>query len=123
MPFEKYGDLGSTWGNPAWVNFRNIRAGAVNTAELIMVGAGSILRSSNFDDSTTGWQIKGDGSAKFFGLVSVGGDIESANWDGTSPADLSSGPDAGATVGFYLDSSAVRLSSRASLPKVGRLET
>lgn len=106
MAFEKYGDLGATWGNPEELDFRNIRAGAINAAELIMVGASSILRSSNFDVITTGWRITGDGSAKFFGLVSIGGDIESANWDGTSPADLSSGPDSGTTTGFYLDSSA-----------------
>ncbi len=37
------------------------------------------------------------------GGISVGGDIRSANWDGTIPIDLSNGIDTGATVGFAFD--------------------
>ncbi|MFH2072738.1 MAG: hypothetical protein ABIJ75_07815, partial [Actinomycetota bacterium] len=47
-----------------------------------------------------------DISGGVFTQVLVGGDIFSSNWDGAVPADLSSGPDAAATEGFYLDSSA-----------------
>ncbi len=46
-----------------------------------------------------------DGTIKGFDTI-IGADFRSTNWDGTIPADLSSGPDTGATVGFYLDGSA-----------------
>lgn len=41
---------------------------------------------------------------EIFGGISLGGDIISANWDGTTPLNLASA-DAGATAGFALDSS------------------
>lgn len=107
MVFYKYGDLGQSYGQPVQTSFANLRSGIINTQELIMQGAASVLRSANYNETTgVGWRIRGDGSATFYGLLSVGGDIESADWDGTSPADLSAGEDAGATTGFYLDSSA-----------------
>lgn len=41
---------------------------------------------------------------EIFGSLSLGGDIISANWDGTTPLNLASA-DSGATAGFALDSS------------------
>ncbi len=83
MPFFKYGDLGDDWGNPSTVDFRNISAGAINAAELILVGATSILRSSNFDDATMGWKITGEGVAKFRELFADSGELGDLTITGT----------------------------------------
>ena len=65
MPFWKYGNLLNTFGGPETTSFGNIRAGTLVSAEMIMAGNAAILRSSDFDDASNGWQLKGDGSAKF----------------------------------------------------------
>lgn len=78
--------------------------GATTLGADLTVNSGSNIQSSNFVSGSAGWQASGDGSAEFNDVV-IRGDIESGNWDGASPADLSS-RDTGATAGFYLDSSA-----------------
>jgi hypothetical protein len=80
-----------------------ITGGTINGKTIILAGASGVIRSDDFVTGTSGWQIAGDGSAEFNDVL-VRGDIESGNWDGTSPANLAT-VDAGATVGFYLDSS------------------
>ena len=78
--------------------------GGTITGKVITVsGAAGVIQSDDYVAGTSGWAIFGDGSAEFNNVV-VRGDIESGNWDGTSPANLAT-IDAGATVGFYLDSS------------------
>lgn len=83
----------------------NLTGGTITGKEIIIGGGtAGIIRSENFVTGTSGWAIFGDGSAEFNNIV-VRGDIESGNWDGASPANLAA-VDSGATVGFYLDSSA-----------------
>lgn len=79
------------------LNTAKIRAGFIKTTEFIS--------SENYVAGTSGWIIDGNGDAEFNSVI-VRGDIESGNWNGASPANLSSVPDAAATAGFYLDSSA-----------------
>ena len=83
MPFSKYGNVGDSWGNPDEIDFRNIRAGAINAAQLVLVGAASFIRSSNFDDATAGWQIKGDGVAKFREIFADSGELGDLTVTGT----------------------------------------
>ena len=79
--------------------------GGVITGEEFIIAGGvdGIIRSDNFVAGADGWIFRGDGSGEINDLI-VRGDIESGNWDGTSPANLAT-PDTGATAGFYLDSS------------------
>jgi len=70
-------------------------------------------RSANFSIADeTGWAIDGAGNAWLYGTTTLGGstvvqaDLYSSDWDGSNPADLSAGPDAGASAGYYLDYSA-----------------
>ncbi len=65
MPFMKYGDLRGSFGIPSATSFERIRAGVIHVGELIMQGANSRFRSANFDNSGTGWIIRGDGTASF----------------------------------------------------------
>lgn len=58
-----------------------------------------------------------------FGDVTITGDIWSSNWDGDVPADLSAGPDATASAGFYLDSSAGAIQGQAIYAEGGELGT
>ena len=73
-------------------------------------GTRGVVRSENYDGSASGWAIFGDGSASFYGDLTIGanaiilGDVYSDNWNGTIPANLAT-VDSGATVGYYLDSS------------------
>jgi hypothetical protein len=83
-----------------WLELQTISAQKLITGSL---QASQIISSANFVSGSTGWQIDGDGNAEF-NDITVRGDIESGNWDGTSPANLATF-DSGATVGFYLDSS------------------
>ena len=62
------------------------------------------LQSDNFSTGSAGWKINRDTGSAEFNDILVRGDIESSNWNGTSPANLAS-VDGGATAGFYLDSS------------------
>jgi hypothetical protein len=80
-----------------------ITGGTINGKTIILAGASGVIQSDDFVTGTSGWQIAGDGSAEFNDVL-VRGDIESGNWDGTSPANLAT-VDTGATAGFYLDSS------------------
>lgn len=81
-----------------------IRGGTITAQEIILGGGSSgVLRSGDYVPDTSGWIIRGDGTAEF-NDVTVRGDVESSNWDGASPADLST-VDTDATEGFYLDSS------------------
>lgn len=84
------------WLNQQVVSFQKIITGSLQ--------ADNILSSSNYVAGTSGWMIDGDGDAEFNSIV-IRDDFFSVNWDGTEPANLAS-PDTGATVGFYLDSSA-----------------
>jgi len=62
-----------------------ITAGTIGAHTITLNGANSILQSSNFSTGSTGWQIKGDGTAEFdsqyirgnldAGSVTVGGGI------------------------------------------------
>ena len=83
------------WLASQTVSFQKIITGTLQ--------ASMVLSSSNYSAGSAGWQIDGDGNAEFNDIV-VRGDIESGNWDGSSPANLAT-VDAGASVGFYLDSS------------------
>ena len=83
MPFWKYGGVGDSFGNPDEIDFRNIRAGAINAAQLTLVGASSLIQSSNFDDATAGWQIKGDGVAKFREIFADTGELGDLTITGT----------------------------------------
>ena len=67
------------------------------------IRVGEYIQSDDYSSGSSGWYIGGDGSAEF-NNVTIRGDLVSSNWDGGN--DLSGGPDAGATQGFFLDSSA-----------------
>lgn len=79
--------------------------GGTITGEEFIIGGGvdGIIRSDNFVAGSDGWIFRGDGSGEINDLI-VRGDIESGNWDGASPANLTTA-DTGATAGFYHDSS------------------
>jgi hypothetical protein len=100
-----FGNLGQQIRASQFVDARNIRGGIITAQQLVIAGGTQgVLRSENYSDADlTGWAIFGDGSA-VFNTVTVRSDIESANWNGASPADLTT-PDPNATQGFYLDSS------------------
>ncbi len=83
------------WLGQQTISFQKIITGSLQV--------GQNVSSDNFVAGSAGWEIQGDGSAEFNDIV-VRGDIESGNWDGTSPANLATFH-RGATVGFYLDSS------------------
>ncbi len=113
MGFIPLGNVGDGLRDPYGISFDRIRGGIITAQQLIIAGGtDGVMRSQNYNGTDTGWAIFGDGSAKFFGLLTIGanavvlGDIYSSVWDGTIPADLSSGLDTGATAGYYLDSSA-----------------
>ena len=97
----KIADLAVSNAKIADLAYDKITAGT-NTASLT-IGSGGSIASSNYSAGTAGFIINGDGSAEF-NNVTVRGDLVSSNWDGGS--DLSGGPDAGATQGFFFDSSA-----------------
>jgi hypothetical protein len=86
------------------VRANKILAGTIDGKEIVVSGgADGILRSDGFVAGSAGWAVFGDGTAEFNDVL-VRGDIESGNWDGVSPLDLSS-VDSTATQGFALDSS------------------
>ena len=101
LPFLKVTDVVITSALITSLTFDKITA-ASNTASLV-IGAGGSIASSNYSAGSAGFIVNGDGSAEFNDIV-VRGDIESGNWDGTSPANLAT-VDGGASAGFYLDSS------------------
>lgn len=106
MAFLPLGDVGDFLRLSDSVSFDRIRGGVITAQELVIAGGTEgVIRSQNFNPvGPVGWAIFGDGSASFGASVSIGGDVFSGNWDGTRPADLSS-VDAGASLGYYLDSS------------------
>ncbi len=111
MGFLELGQLGNILKDTQTIKASNIIGGLITAQELIIAGGtAGVVRSENYNGTSTGWAIFGDGSAKFFGTLTIGanavvlGDIYSSAWNGTIPADLSS-LDAGATAGYYLDSS------------------
>ncbi len=106
MPFQKLGDWAGRYKTPPWTSARNVLGGEITSREIIIAGGDGVIRSQNFDGSTKGWAIKGDGSASFYGDIIVGADLYSSNWNGANPADLSSGADGTATAGYYFDHSA-----------------
>lgn len=113
MPRLPFGNLGNPLTHKNQVSFSNVRTGVISAQELVVAGGtNGVVRSQNYDPTNElGWAIFGDGSAFFFGDITIGedaivlGDVYSSVWDGSVPADLSSGP-VSATTGFYLDSSA-----------------
>jgi hypothetical protein len=58
-----------------------------------------------------------------FAEIAVLGDMWSTDWDGAVPADLSGGPDTGATQGWYLDSSAGAIQIMNVYAEGGQLES
>lgn len=78
-----------------------------NTSETVF----DELQSVNFSTGVEGFRIQSDGTAEFASGLTIGGgitinaDLESGNWGGASPADLSTTPDA-TLLGYYLDYSA-----------------
>lgn len=99
---QQFGFLGDPIRPEMFLSARNFKGGTISAAEIIM-DAGGVLRSVNYEEGVAGWKIVGTGDA-FFNDVTVRGDLVSGNWDGDDPADLSSF-DSGATQGFYFDSS------------------
>lgn len=91
------------WLAQQTVSVQKLVAGTIQSEEIILASGGTI-GSAGFTAGSIGWRIDGDGSAEFNNVV-IRGDLESGNWNGTSPANLAT-VDAGATTGFYLDSSA-----------------
>lgn len=113
MPFIELGQLPDPIRLGNFLDAKNIRGGTISAQEIVIAGGTTgAIRSENYDGSSMGWAILGDGSASFYGTLTIGanavvlGDIYSSAWNGTIPANLASGPDTGATAGYYLDSSA-----------------
>jgi len=55
-----------------------ITAGTIGAHTINLNGANSIIQSSNYSTGSTGWQIKGDGSAEF-GAASIRGDLNAGS--------------------------------------------
>jgi hypothetical protein len=109
--YEKLGDWEGRLKTPEYFEARNIKSGVLTSTTIILAGGtNSQIRSQNFVTGTSGWVIRGDGSAEFQGTVILGAatiisaDLYSSNWDGTTPANLAT-VDTGATTGYYLDHS------------------
>jgi hypothetical protein len=111
MPLTLLGDFSNSLKDRQLISFGRITDGVTVAGALVMGGGtNTVLRSQNYDGSDNGWAIFGDGSASFYGLLTIGdnaivlGDVYSSNWNGTIPANLAT-EDAGASAGYYLDSS------------------
>ncbi|MCI0526002.1 MAG: hypothetical protein L0Y56_00920, partial [Nitrospira sp.] len=111
MPFMEIGKYGNPLLSSERLRAENILGGTISAQQLIIAGGiHGVIRSQNYNASSAGWAIFGDGSASFYGNVTLGanaiiiGDLYSSNWNGTIPANLAS-VDSGATTGYYLDSS------------------
>ena len=112
MSFIPLGQVGQTLSSSSFVRADTIQGGTITAQELILAGGThGVLRSQNYNATAeTGWAIFGDGSASFYGLLTIGdnaiitGDLYSSNWNGTIPANLAT-EDSGASAGYYLDSS------------------
>ena len=112
MPFIQIGQYGNPLKQGQYLDAKNIRGGTITAQELVISGGTTgVIRSQNYDGSSAGWAIFGDGSASFYGDITIGanaiitGDFYSANWDGAIPISLGSGTDATATEGYAFDSS------------------
>ncbi len=81
-----------------------LKGATISVAQLVTgsLQVGQDIMSGTYVPGSDGWIIRGDGSAEF-NNVTIRGDLVSSNWNGGT--DLSTGPDAGATQGFFLDSS------------------
>jgi hypothetical protein len=67
-PSAYSGESGAVDGDQvldATLSADKIAAGTIGAQTIIMDGSSSILKSSNFAAGSSGWQIKGDGSAEF----------------------------------------------------------
>lgn len=106
MAFIPLGRVGNPLKQGSFLDARSIRGGTITGREIIIAGGTrGVIRSENLDKANNlGWGIWGDGSAFFGASVTFGGDIVSGNWNGANPADLSS-VDAGASAGYYFDTS------------------
>src|SRR3990167_7322604 len=62
------------------------------------------IQSMGFATGVSGWRVNAAGDAEF-NDITIRGDFY-GNWNGTTPVDLSTTFDAGATTGFAFDSSA-----------------
>lgn len=58
-------DLAVTNAKVYDLNVDKLRAGTITSQEIILSGASSILRSSNYVAGSAGWRILGDGNAEF----------------------------------------------------------
>lgn len=112
MPYIELGKTGTQLGSSKFIGADRITGGVIAAQEII-IGGGlqGIIRSENYDPTNeTGWAVFGDGSASFYGTITIGdnavitGDLYSSNWDGSIPANLAT-VDTGASAGYYLDSS------------------
>lgn len=120
MAFFELGKLGEILRQSPFVDARNIRGGFISAQEIVLAGGThGVIRSHNYDPTNElGWAVFGDGSASFYGTLTIGvnavilGDILSGNWDGANPVNLASF-DATATAGLAIDSSvgAMQISS------------
>jgi hypothetical protein len=116
-----------TWQGGFTNEVATILPGSVGTTELAAGAVTSVklansIQSDNFVTGVSGWKIeRNTGDAEFNSIV-VRGDIESGNWDGASPADLTT-PDPNATTGFYLDSSVGVAQFNAIWLKLGLIVT
>jgi hypothetical protein len=119
MPYRKF--MG--WADPRTIRGKTIRGtlSGVRTVNGDLVVENGRIRSGNFSGGTSGWAIWGDGSAEF-NDVTLRGDLSSSNWNGTDPANLSGGPDSGATTGYYLDHSAGAAQFQTIYAEGGQLE-
>lgn len=105
MPFIPLGRPSISGAGTPPLRPENLQSGRYEAKELVLAGGKhGVFRSANLETGTDGWALYGDGTAEF-NDVTIRGDIESANWDGASPANLAT-MDASASAGFYLDSSA-----------------
>jgi len=110
MSFIPLGRGGTPLSSPGFIRADSIQGGTITAQELILAGGThGVVRSQNYDGSD-GWAFFGDGSGYIGGDVTIGGtltvtgDVYSANWNGTIPANLAS-KDGGASAGYYLDTS------------------
>lgn len=108
------------------LNADDITAGTLSVDRIAANSLGTVkftdtLQSDNFVSGTSGWQITIDTGNAEFNDILIRGDLESGNWDGTSPANLAT-EDTGATAGFYLDASVGAAQFEGSIWLGGDLE-
>ncbi len=125
IPSAKIIDLTASKITAGTITANDIRVEgtAEGGTDAIVIGSSGLsahIKSDNFVTRTSGFRIRSNGNAEFNDVL-IRGDLESGNWDGSSPANLTSF-DSGATAGFYLDSSVGAAQFSGDLFIGGRLE-